>query len=134
MIQANRDFIRGIRSMAIGWQVWVMGLMLLNMLAPLFFYDRLEAQWIFGAFLAGGMTGLILVKVQGFTRLLGLMHIYWIPLLIWLSLRLGQIPSDDLFGWWVRALIAVNSISVLIDAVDVARYVMGERKPLSPSS
>ena len=54
MIQANREFIRGIRSLAAGWQVWVMTLMALNMLIPVFFYDRPEAQWIFAAFMRCG--------------------------------------------------------------------------------
>lgn len=120
--------------MAIGWQIWVMGLILLNMLVPLVFYNRMEAQWVFAAFMAGGMTGLILVKRQGFTRLLGLMHIFWIPLLIWLAMRLGQIPSDTLFGMWLRVLIAINGISVIIDTIDVVRYLRGERQPLIPSS
>jgi len=134
MIQANREFIRGIRSLAIGWQIWVMGLIVLNMLAPLVFYDRLEAQWTFAAFMAGAMTGLVLVKVQGFTRLLGLMHIFWIPLMVWLALRLDQIPADDMFGMWVRVLIGINSISVIIDAMDVVRYLRGERQSLTPPS
>lgn len=132
MIQANREFIRGIRSMAPGWQTWVMGLMVLNMLVPLVFYNRMEAQWVLAAFMAGGMTGLILVNLQGFTRLLGLMHIFWIPLLIWLAMRLGQIPSDTIYGVWVRVLIAVNGLSVIIDVVDVVRYLRGERQSLSP--
>ena len=134
MIQANREFIRGIRSLAVGWQVWVMALVVLNMLIPVFFYDRPEAQWTFAAFIAGGMIGLILVKIQGFTRLLGLMHVLWVPLVAWLALRLDHIPADDFFGMWVRVLIVINGISLIIDAIDVVRYLKGERQPLIPHS
>ena len=41
--------------------------------------------------------------------------------------RLGQIPADDLFGVWIRIVIAVNAISLVIDGIDVFRYIAGDR-------
>ena len=38
-------------------------------------------------------------------------------------------PIDGLFEYWLIAVIALNSITVIIDTVDVVRYVKGERKP-----
>ena len=46
-------------------------------------------------------------------------------MIIWFWTRLDQIPSDDAFGVWIRVLIAVNMISLLIDAVEVVRYLKG---------
>jgi hypothetical protein len=69
-----------------------------------------------------GLTGL-----SGFSRLLGLGHIVWVPLLFFLWTRLGEIPAVDAFGFWVRAVIAINAMSLVIDAVDVIRYAAGER-------
>ncbi len=69
----------------------------------------------------------LLTGLTGFTRLLGMSHIFWIPMIIWFWTRLDQIPSDDAFGVWIRVLIAVNMISLLIDAVDVLRYLAGDR-------
>ena len=63
----------------------------------------------------------------GFTRILGLGHIFWIPLLGFLLTRLGSIPAGDAYGAWLRALIVVNSVSLLIDTVDVIRFFAGDR-------
>ena len=49
-------------------------------------------------------------------------------MIIWFWTRLDQIPSDDAFGVWIRLLIAVNMISLLIDAIEVVRYLKGERE------
>ncbi len=63
----------------------------------------------------------------GFTRILGLGHIFWIPLLGFLLTRLGSIPAGASYGAWLRALILLNSGSLLIDMVDVIRYLAGDR-------
>ena len=55
-------------------------------------------------------------------------HVFWIPMIIWLWPRLDQIPSDDAFGVWIRVMIAVNTLSLVIDAVDVVRYLAGDRE------
>ena len=39
-----------------------------------------------------------------------------------------SVSSDEAFGVWIRVLIAVNMISLLIDAVEVVRYLKGERE------
>jgi len=80
--------------------------------------------------LAGGMIGLLLVKVQGFTRLLGLMHILWIPLIIYLAGKLNVYAASQPIGLWIRGLLVLNGVSILIDFVDVMRYVYGERKSI----
>lgn len=134
MIQAMKDFHLGIWSLAIGWKLWLLALMVVNFFIPAFFIQTIEAQATIAAFFAGAMTGMVLVKVQGFTRLLGLMHIYWIPLLIFLAGRLGAFPPTDPFGQWLRALIILNGISLAIDFVDVIRYLRGERKPVWTST
>ena len=98
-----------------------------NAIIPLFYIQRLEAQVVLGAIMASMLFMTILTGLSGFTRLLGLGHIFWFPLLIFLWLRLGQIPADDFFGVWIRALIAINAASLVIDTVDVVRYIAGDR-------
>ena len=65
--------------------------------------------------------------LSGFTRLLGLGHILWIPLLYFLWMRLGQNPADDFFGVWLRVLMILNAASLIIDVIDVGRYIAGDR-------
>ncbi len=120
-------FNRGLLAMPLPWRLWLLLLLTLNLIAPLVFIERLEAQVTLAALLVSmalmtGLTGL-----SGFSRLVGLGHIVWVPLLFFLWTRLGAIPAADAFGLWVRAVIAINATSLVIDAVDVIRYAAGER-------
>ncbi len=120
-------FNRGLLAMPLPWRLWLLLLLMLNLIAPLVFIGRIEAQATVGALLVSmalmtGLTGL-----SGFSRLLGLGHIVWLPLLAFLSTRLAEIPAADAFGLWVRAVIAINATSLVVDAVDVIRYAAGDR-------
>ena len=120
-------FNKGMLTMPIAWQVWLLVLVAHNMIVPLFYFVRLEAQVVFVTLLASmGLMTLITART-GFSRLLGLGHILWMPLLLWLWTRLPQIPADDFFGVWIRSLMVVNAVSLVIDAVDLARYISGNR-------
>ena len=125
-----RGFIRfnkGVMKMPLQWRLWLLVLVSLNAVVPLFFLGRLEAQLVLGAFFTSMVLFSVLTARFGFTRLLGLGHLAWIPLLIFLSTRLDVVPGDEFFGIWMRALIALNGISLVIDTVDVIRYIAGAR-------
>ena len=126
-----REFIKfnkGVMKMAVPVQLWLMLLVGVNLVVPLFFLNRLEAQIIVVTFLASVMLMTMLTASSGFTRLLGLGHILWIPLLLFLWTQLDQIPADDPFRLWIRALMVVNAISLVIDTIDVTRYISGARE------
>lgn len=122
--------MRGIRSLHPLWQLWVMVLMALNCVGPLVFFDRVEAIYTFMAGMLGGGIGMLLVSAQGFTRLLGVMHVPWIPLVFYLWGRQEGVDLHSSFGVWMAAVIVFNSVSLVIDAVDVIRFLRGERTPL----
>ena len=131
-----RAFIRfnqGILTMPIHWKLWLGILVGANFVAPLCFIETVEAKAVIGAFLVG--TGLMtfLTARFGFSRILGLGHVAWIPLLAFLLPRCADIPAEDSFGIWLRVLIVLNSASLVIDAIDVVRYVRGERGETVPS-
>lgn len=116
--------------MPLFWRLWVGLLILANGVAPLFFLDSLEARVTLGAFALGAGIQMAIFRVRGFVRLLGVGHlVVWIPLLVWLAPRLAAAGVDDPFGAWLAALTAVNGVSLLIDAVDVVRYALGDRRP-----
>lgn len=125
-------FVRGMLRMPLGWQLWLAVLGAANLVAPLFFLDRLEAGVVLGVFLvAGTLMGLLTARF-GFSRILGAGHSPWLVLLPWLWTRLPEatlLPLDgDAFGWWLRAVLVVNTLSLMIDATDVVRWVRGERE------
>ncbi len=125
-----RAFIRfnkGLMKMPIHWQLWLALLVTANLVIPLFFLNRLEAQVVVATLVASMILMTGLTALSGFTRLLGLGHILWIPLLYFLWMRLEQNPVDDFFGVWIRALMILNAASLIIDAIDVGRYMAGDR-------
>ena len=87
-----------------------------------------EFTTYYNAILASGALMTALTARFGFTRIIGLGHLFWIPLVAFLILRLGAIPADDFFGLWIRAVIVLNSIALAIDAVDVVRWLAGDRQ------
>jgi hypothetical protein len=42
-------------------------------------------------------------------------------------MRLEQNPADDFFGLWLRVLMILNAASLIIDVIDVGRYIAGDR-------
>ena len=131
-MNAFSNFNRGILKMPVQWQLWVMLLVAANLIAPLFFLPQLEALVVLGTFLASMALMTILTGRFGFTRIVGLGHILWIPMLAFLFTRLDSIPPVDGFGIWIRALFLLNGISLVIDAIDVFRYLGGERRETVP--
>ncbi len=120
-------FNKGMLKMPVLWQVWLAALVAANLVVPMFFLQRLEARVVLGTILASMTLMTWLTGRFGFTRVLGLGHILWAPMLAFLFARLGDIPAGDAFGIWIRALIVLNGVSLVIDAVDVIRYIAGDR-------
>ena len=126
-------FNKGILQMPVFWQVWLAALVATNLVVPMFFLERLEARVALGTILASMALMTYLTGRFGFTRIVGLGHILWVPMLAFLVVRLGDIPDNDVFGIWLRAVIVLNGISLAIDAIDVIRYIAGDRDETVPS-
>ena len=120
-----------ILRMPLPWLVWVMLLVAANFLAPLFYIQTLEAQLTIAAVLIGFIIQSYIHSKLGFVRLLGLGHILWIPLVIWLGFRLTDIGLENPFGIWLASLVLINAVSLVIDVIDVIRFFSGERSPTS---
>ena len=127
-MRAFIKFNRGMMKMPFAVRMWLMLLVVANLVVPLFYLDRMEAQVIVLTFFASAMLMMLLTGSSGFTRLLGLGHILWVPLIFFLWTRLDQTPVDDPFGIWLRVLMMVNAISLVIDTIDVTRYISGARE------
>ena len=121
---------RGLAKMPLAWKPWLVSLLAANMIAPLFWINRLEAQVVFGVALLNATTFVILTAISGFSRLLGLAHVYWIPLICFLCLRLDLNPADTAYGVWIRAVIILNAGSVVLDAANVIRYFRGDHEEM----
>ena len=104
------------------------GLPLIN-LSSIFFLPRMEAWAVLGTGLLAATVMTVLHAKLGYVRLLGIGHFVWIPMLIWLAFRLDHILEHTLFCGWLLTLIAMDTVSLLIDIVDLVRYLRGDRTP-----
>jgi hypothetical protein len=70
---------------------------------------------------------------MGYVRLLGLPHlIFWIPLVIYLILRVYRgTPIETPYRQVLYVLIGTLLICLAFDAQDVVRYLLGETDPLT---
>lgn len=125
-----RSFVRfhqGLLGMPRHWQLWLGILVGANLVAPLFFLEHVEAQVTIAALLISMTLMTALTARFGFSRILGLGHVAWLPLLGFLVSRATEVPATDAFGLWLRAVIVLDAISLALDAVDVVRFLRGDR-------
>ena len=109
-------------------RVWAILLVAVN-LGALFFIDT-----IYGQVALGTVTFAVLVMIAihmrcGFVRLLGIGHILWIPMLLWMIVKFPSNSERTGLATWVGCLIVCNAISLVVDTIDVWRYWRGDRLP-----
>ncbi len=110
------------------WKLWLMLLVVVNMVIPFFYLSHLEARIALATIMVSMMLMTMITRFSGFTRLLGLGHVFWFPMLYFFWTRLSQIPASNFFGTWIRALMILNAVSLIIDVADVTRYLAGNRE------
>ena len=88
---------------------------------------RLEPIAVLAGFTVAGVLGNWLYGQVGYVRLLGLAHIVgWTPAFVWVLSRRRMIGSGSLFSKWVHVYLVIAGTSLVIDLVDVIRYVLGD--------
>ena len=123
-------FNQGMLKLPLPVQLWVLPQVVLNGMIPLVYLDRTEARIVLATFVISFMSMVLITAFSGFSRLLGLGHVLWVPLVLFLWTRFDQIPADDFFGLWIRALMVLNTASLVFDVIDVTRYVKGNRSEM----
>ena len=99
--------------------VWVLILMSINVVSVAFWNEPL-AKVIFVTFMLSVMLMMGLYSRFGFEKILGMGHILWIPLLVYV---LMEIPTArDTFKSYLIILSISIAISLVFDIVDVWKY------------
>lgn len=131
-MRAMIDLVRDMTRISWPWKLWLGLLILVNMIFPLVFISSIEGQAALVSLFAGFVIMTLIHRRKGYVRLLGAGHVFWVVLVPWLFLR-AIIQSDTgVYNIWLIGIIAVNSLSLVIDASDVWRYLRGEKNPLIP--
>jgi len=128
-------FHRSWRSMK-GWvMAWLWALNVIYWLG-LVFLPRPEAVWVLVAYAAVAPLIVVMARRQrGLTRLSGLIHLPWVPLALYLGLRLftdllgPALSSADgaAYVLWLQVLFWSTLVCLSADAFDVVRWFAGER-------
>lgn len=99
--------------------IWVFFLMIVNV-ASVGFWNEPLAKIIFVTFMLSAMLMMGLYSRFGFEKILGMGHIVWIPLLIYV---LMEIPTArDTFKSYLIILSISIVTSLVFDIVDVWKY------------
>jgi hypothetical protein len=128
------DLNAAIAAQSPGLQVWVLVLVITNLAAALFLVTRKqgrialrpEALAILVSFFAAAAFMNWLHAQVGFVRLLGLPHlVFWLPVYCWLVFRYRAGTQVAPFRYYLLCYFVIDGISLLLDATDVARYLLG---------
>lgn len=120
-------FIDGMMEGPVWVIAWVGWMMMVNS-ACVFFLKNKEARIVLATWIVVGISMMALAEFNGYNRLLGLVHVAgWTPLMIYLATRREHIDFAKTYGRWIIALMLTNTASLVIDYIDVFRYIMGDR-------
>lgn len=117
-------------------RLWIWVLIATNLAALAFVVRRAEGRLrvrgeplaIVAGFAAAGVFMSWLYGQVGYVRLLGLAHlVFWTPPFVWVLARRRAIGTGSPFGKYAHAYLVVAGISLAIDAIDLIRYVAGDR-------
>ncbi len=103
-------FPRAILDMPRPWVAWVMLLFGINFVPGLLYWSSPEGKVVLAALMLGGLLQTAIFSARGFARLLGIGHLAWLPMVLWLWMRLGTAPVGSLFRYWLLAVIILNSL------------------------
>lgn len=117
-------------------RTWVRILVATHLAAVFFLVERRERRFrirpeplaILVAFVAAGVAMGRLYEEIGYVRLLGSAHlVFWGPVFVWiLRTRRRLHPVRSPFGFYLHAYLLIAGISLLIDASDVIRHLLGD--------
>jgi hypothetical protein len=107
------------------WCIWLVGVNL----GCLAFIGHVEAQVVLGVTILAVVAQTLIFMRLGFTRVLGITHVLWVPMFTWMAFRLDAMAAYPALSNWLVVLLATNTVSLMIDFTDAFRFAKGERRP-----
>ena len=99
--------------------IWLLFLMIVNF-ASVAFWNELLAKVILITFILSAIFMMGLYSRFGFEKILGLGHILWIPLLVYVLIETPA--AEGAFKSYLVILFISITISLVFDIIDVWRY------------
>ena len=105
--------------------IWVLILMIVN-IGSVGFWDEPLAKVIFVTFILSAMLMMGLYSRFGFEKILGMGHILWLPLFVYVLMR---IPAEsDTFNGYLIIWSILTAISLVFDVIDVWKYFASQKR------
>ena len=120
----------------VAWLVLLVGTIFTSIL---FFAYKKDDGWgfrweplaIIGCFFVSGTIMEYMYGQFGYVRLLGLAHIIgWAPIYGWLAFKRKVIGFSSVWGKYVHLYLLIAGLSLVVDALDTVRYVIGDNGSL----
>lgn len=116
-------------------QAWVMLLVIANLGAIPFAFSKVEGAWklrkeclaIVVSFVIAAILMDWIYNTYGYVRLLGMAHLVaWTPAFVYVLMQRKKLGLSTAFGKYVHFYLVVAGLSLLIDLLDVIRYLAGD--------
>ena len=115
LTQAYRVFSGGFSALPWYWRGWVYLLIFVNGILPVIFLPKFTAIIVLVSALLGLFMGLVLTHAVGFSKILGLMHLPWIPMVLFQLYYLNQQNSLKSFhDYWLVASLVLSILSLML--------------------
>ena len=117
-------------------QFWILWLMLILMVTPVLLLlskdTRRDGLVVAGVAVLSAIAMQWLFSQVGFVRLLGAVHaVLWTPMLVYLVARFRKGAFVGFRRTAMLVFLATVVVSLVFDYADVARYLMGDRAPVT---
>lgn len=117
------------RRLPLWVQLWVALILVPVNAASLFYLAQPAGAWL--ALMAVGAmlcNGVLMLVERGFSKVMALPHVLiWTPMLALILWLLSQDIADG-FRTYLVILLAVDVISLILDAIDTRKWLSGDRK------
>ena len=107
------------------WCVWLVGVNAVCLL----FITQIEAQVVLVVTALAVVAQAFIYEITKFSRVLGIVHLGWIPMFAWMVTRLETILADPALANWLGILLITNTISLIVDLAEAVRFFKGDRAP-----
>ncbi|WP_428356159.1 hypothetical protein [Methyloprofundus sp.] len=130
LIKAFRVFAEGFAALDWFWIAWVYLLILVNGILPIIFLPKFTAIIVLVSAIIGLFMGLVLTHALGFSKILGLMHFPWIPMVCFQLYYLNQqnYSLNSFHDYWLVSSLILSLLSLIIDFKDVYEFLLSSRK------
>ncbi len=113
--------------------LWIGWLALICFVVPCLFIRRREARVILGLQACNLIFIVAIALAFGLVRLTSLAHVvFWTPMAVYAIRWIPVTERSSAFGLWLRVFALTVLVSLAMDYVDVARYLLGDRAIVAP--